>query len=162
MTPGSLFLIGVSNLPELDWTAGAQLGNILRVYFMFTEVLATFGLRDSVFEPTRYNAVLDLLLLNDSNIVTSIMAYFEISDQSAVVSELNVSGVPDQVQVPRKILMYQKGSFNVTSTELDVHFPTFRCLSESRCPGDLWFNLYDKMLKLVETSVPSRFPRRRN
>ncbi|XP_040069947.1 uncharacterized protein LOC120842829, partial [Ixodes scapularis] len=106
--PDTVFLGGDFSLPDFSWLTGTTARSKSRVYSMFTELIDTFGLIQYVMKPTRLTAVLDLVLCNDPTIVSSAQVYSGISDHDVVVTELNVSGVPEQKQEPRRVLIYEK------------------------------------------------------
>ncbi|XP_040072988.1 uncharacterized protein LOC115309328, partial [Ixodes scapularis] len=119
--PDTVFLGGDFNLPDFSWLSGTTARSKSRVYSMFTELIDTFGLIQYVMEPTRLTAVLDLVLCNDPKIVSSAQVYPGISDHDVVVTELNVSGVPEQKQEPRRVLLYEKGNFDAINNALQTY-----------------------------------------
>lgn len=162
MIPDSVFLGGDFNLPDFNWSTGTTECIVKsRVNTVFTEVLGTFGFNQYVQQPTRLNAILDLVLCNDPNIVAQVGVYPGISDHSVVVATLNVSGAPERAQLPRKVFMYERGNFDAIGTELDSYFSTFLCLAESHCLEDLWSIFRNKITNLIDTFVPSRIIRQK-
>ena len=74
---------------------------------------------------------------------------------------MNVSGVPEQKQEPRRVLIYEKGNFDAINNALQTYFLTFSCLSESCTTEEIWILFRNKILDLVEAFGPSRTLRQR-
>ncbi|XP_049529012.1 uncharacterized protein LOC125947774, partial [Dermacentor silvarum] len=90
LVPNSVFLGGDFNLPDFNWNAGCVAGNRSRIYTEFEELVGLNGLQQYVLEPTLENAILDLVLCNEPNLVSKVTVCPGISDHRAVVIELNV------------------------------------------------------------------------
>ncbi|XP_049273371.1 uncharacterized protein LOC125759117, partial [Rhipicephalus sanguineus] len=158
--PNSVFLGGDFNLPNFNWTAGRVAGDGSRIYSEFEELLGLYGLQQYVLEPTRENSILDLVLCNEPNLVSGITVCPGISDHRAVVAELGVQRVRASQTPRRKVFSYDRGDYAAIRNELENFFPTFQHMSKARCPLALWSTFRDKILRLVESHVPSRFPER--
>ncbi|XP_075539218.1 uncharacterized protein LOC142573891, partial [Dermacentor variabilis] len=160
LLPNSVFLGGDFNLPEFNWNAGCAAGNRSCIYKEFEELLGLNRLQQYVLEPTRENAILDLVLCNEPNI-SKVTVCPGISDHRAVVIELNIQRVR-MAQIPqRKVYSYDRGDYAAIRTELENFFPTFQYMSNTRCPLTLWSAFRDKILKLVEIHAPCRYLRQR-
>ncbi|XP_065307359.1 uncharacterized protein [Dermacentor albipictus] len=74
LLPNSVFLGGGGdfNLPDFNWNAGCVAGNRSRIFTEFEELLGLNGLQQYVLEPTRENAILDLVLCNEPNIISKV------------------------------------------------------------------------------------------
>ncbi|XP_065311746.1 uncharacterized protein [Dermacentor albipictus] len=72
LLPNSVFLGGDFNLPDFNWNAGCVAGNRSHIYTAFEELLRLNGLQQYVLEPTRENAILDLVLCNEPNIISKV------------------------------------------------------------------------------------------
>nr|XP_050041149.1 uncharacterized protein LOC126538332 [Dermacentor andersoni] len=72
LLPNSVFLGGDFNLPDFNWNAGCVAGNRSRIYTEFEKLVGLNGLQQYVLEPTRENAILDLVLCNEPNIITKV------------------------------------------------------------------------------------------
>ncbi|XP_070385299.1 uncharacterized protein [Dermacentor albipictus] len=72
LLPNSVLLGGDFNLPDFNWNAGCVAGNRSRIYTEFEELLGLNGLQQYVLEPTRENAILDLVLCNEPNIISKV------------------------------------------------------------------------------------------
>ncbi|XP_075555560.1 uncharacterized protein LOC142588017 [Dermacentor variabilis] len=70
--PNSVFLGGDFNLPDFNGNAGCVAGNRSRIYTEFEELLGLNGLQQYVLEPTRENAILELVLCNEPNIISKV------------------------------------------------------------------------------------------
>lgn len=65
-----VFLLGDFNLPEVDWSLYHGPDNI--VYNTFLDFINSYGLSQLVLSPTRNENILDLILTNNSDIVTNL------------------------------------------------------------------------------------------
>ncbi|XP_077535928.1 uncharacterized protein LOC144148226 [Haemaphysalis longicornis] len=95
--PDGSILGGDFNLPDFDWIAGNSTNNTSQLYRQFKELVSTFGFNQYVLEPTRQNAILDLMLCNDTNIISKVSVIPGISDHKAVVAELSLLSASNQM-----------------------------------------------------------------
>ncbi|XP_075738430.1 uncharacterized protein LOC142783734, partial [Rhipicephalus microplus] len=151
-----VILGGDFNLPDMKWDSDCVAPQKNRNCSAFSELMSVYGLQQYVNEPTRINALLDLLLSNDENVIVHTNVCPGISDHSCVVAELNVSRIPACKQTPRNVFMYDRGDFNAISEELVLYYPTFLCISESCGMDELWQIFRDKVTELVNMYVPQR------
>lgn len=151
-----VILGGDFNLPDMKWDSDCVAPQKNRNCSAFSELMSVYGLQQYVNEPTRFNALLDLLLSNDENVIVHTNVCPGISDHSCVVAELNVSRIPACKQTPRNVFMYDRGDFNAISEELVLYYPTFLCISESCGMDELWQIFRDKVTELVNMYVPQR------
>lgn len=128
--PDGSILGGDFILPDFDWTAGNSTNNTSQLYCKFKEVVSTFGFNQYILEPTRQNAILDLILCNDTNI-SNVSVIPGISDHKAVVAELSLLSALNQMQHPRQVFMFHKGNYEAISAELESYLENFIRLSES-------------------------------
>lgn len=137
LIPDSVLLSGDFNLPDFDWiTSGTQ--NRSSVYTLFGEFLRVFGFCQYVNVPTRHDAILDLILCNDPNIVSTVSVIPGISDHKAIVADLKIEYCQVAQAIPRQIFLYEQGDYDSVSAELESYYPTFLLLAESRCSLALW------------------------
>ncbi len=88
-TKGTSVLVGDLNLPGINWTAGTTVSGTESQYLNLFEELHFDQL---VLEPTRNEAILDLVLTNDPELlpVVEIAPGFSTSDHNAVVFKINL------------------------------------------------------------------------
>lgn len=89
-----IILGGDFNLPDMKWDSDCVAPQKNRNCSAFSELMSVYGLQQYVNEPTRFNALLDLLLSNDENVIVHTNVCPGISDHNCVVAELNVSRIP--------------------------------------------------------------------
>ncbi|XP_077548002.1 uncharacterized protein LOC144160656 [Haemaphysalis longicornis] len=149
--PDGSILGGDFNLPDFDWIAGNSTNNTSQLYRQFKELVSTFGFNQYVLEPTRQNAILDLMLCNDTNIISKVSVIPGISDHKAVVAELSLLSASNQMQHPRQVFMFHKGNYEAISAELESYLEIFIRLSESlECGKQRW---------VAKTSISKRTSR---
>ena len=119
ITPTSdVLLCGDFNLPAIDWSVSFPTSSD-RSSSRFCDILKDFFLFQLIRDPTRGNHILDLLLTNDTNLVSSLQLCDNLpgTDHDAVFFTLSVLP-PKQKTVHRVLYNYKRTDFDTFRASL--------------------------------------------
>lgn len=118
----TLVIGGDFNLPSLDC---CQQPNIVTTTDSCSQemknLLDYFALEQTVLEPTRGGNILDLVLTNQPELVTSSAVVDGISDHNAVVCEMHISYVTTITGPSRRIFNFEKADVAQINESLDSY-----------------------------------------
>lgn len=114
-----------------------------------------FALGQTVVEPTRGRNILDLVLTNQPELVTSSAVVDGISDHNAVVCEMCISYVKTVTGPRRRIFNFEKANVAQINQSLDSYLTVFETMAETKGVAQLWASFKQKLLELEHQFVPS-------
>ena len=159
-----LVLGGDFNLPGIDWENYKNLdGKNVNVKDYFFELLDDFGLSQLVTFITRpsSNAILDLVLTTNPNIISDLSSCPGISDHDIVMFSLSVSPKIHQ-KPPRKIWQYKKADNTSLENYLTEYADSFLLNAPSRTVEENWKDFKLSLTKAMEKFIPTKMSKNKS
>lgn len=150
-SPDNIYLLGDFNFPQIDWSL---LTSTCHEAMKFVSLTLDYNLFQVVKEPTRGTNILDLILTNAHETVSSILHVDGFSDHKLLQITLSL---PTHVlhSTVKKIRDYNRGNYEGINDELEafydqVFLPSF----PYRSVNENWILFKNKIITLVDKYIP--------
>lgn len=147
----SVVLLCDFNYPSIDWTNRVSIVSNSEAT-NFIDVCLNFNLAQLVSEPTRITQesanILDLILTNSPESLSSITYLKEISDHKVIQATFNFATVPRHTSI-KTIRLYDKANYEAINDDLITFLPFFEADFESRSVEANWSLYETKVDELV-------------
>lgn len=152
-----ILLFGDFNYPTINWDNNAHTVDNRAETREFIDICSNFDLTQLVLNPTRVVKesanILDLILTNHPESLSSITYLREISDHKVIHAVFNF--IPAPRHNPGKtIRLYDKGNYEALDTELRAFFPSYQASFQSRSIQQNWTIFKEKFSALADTFIP--------
>ena len=147
----NILLTGDFNVPDIDWELHAPKPNPqygMEINETMCDILAEHNLSQCKKHPTRLNNILDLLCSTSPGLVKSILAYPGMSDNSVIVTEVNMKARFGK-KTPRQIYVYGKGDNAVKKDMDDLYQSSSSNIDENEPVDYLWSTFTKGLLDSV-------------
>lgn len=156
-TKASLLLFGDFNFPDINWhNLSPHLVNETEVK-NFLDVCLDFNLSQLVSQPTRITEntanVLDLILTNQPDKLSSIAYLKEISDHKVIHASFNFGAVP-RLKVQKTIHLYKKANYKAMYDNLCEFLASFETSFNKRTIHTNWQIFKEKINSLADRYIP--------
>ena len=150
-----IVLLGDFNFPDIDWDLICpSQPNVSSDYFC-DKIVNFYGFSQLIDEPTRQDAILDLVISNRPESIKNIQILDGIgsSDHNIVTLKLTSSTRP--YKWPKQIFDYKNSNWDNFRLELS-NIPWDAILNDNDTMEEVWLNWKSAFLKAVENNVPSK------
>lgn len=150
-----IFLFGDFNYPHINWSllavANQSPSNEPK---QFLDLVLDFNLHQTITTPTRGDNVLDLLLTNCPDDVSSVTVLPGLSDHNLLHVALSM---PIKRRSPTKKLItdYNRGNFELINKELTHYYENFEKSYEARSVNTNWELYKNMLLSLKKKYIPT-------
>ena len=152
----NIVLLGDFNFPDIDWDLICpSQPNVLSDYFC-DNIVNFYGFSQLIDEPTRQDAILDLVISNRPESIKNIQILNGIgsSDHNIVSLKLTCK-VTRPYQRPKQIFDYKNANWDKFRLELS-NIPWDAILNDNDTMEEVWLNWKSAFFKAVENNVPSK------
>ena len=150
----NMIIAGDFNFPSIVWedgighvescpTYGRELNNV------FLDVVMEFCLEQQVFENTRGNHILDLVLSSEPHTITELTTVPGMSDHEAVIFKI-LTKLQKCKSVPHKIYQFHKANKEAITIEVQRFTDLFRSVQEN------WHLFQTNLFRIIENHIPSK------
>lgn len=143
-------LCGDFNFPDIDWknlTASSRLSKD------FLQLTLLFNLTQTVHSPTRGSNILDLVLVSNPDLVSSVSLVMELSDHKAITFHLSFP-IKRKQPIKKYIRSYNKANFSAINFELESFYESFCQSASSRSVNSNWLLFKQQIENLIDKHVP--------
>ena len=154
----NILLAGDFNLPGIVWKTQsiAPKAQYVNHHTEFLDVMNDFSLEQMIEEPTRMNAILDLVLTNHPHRISRPSVIPGISDHDAVYVEFAM-GISAKLQKPREIKLYRKADWDGLRGYLK---PLEDELSTQSSVEFIWQQIKERIEKAASKFIPTKLCKR--
>ncbi len=151
---GPTYVFGDFNLPGINWDFLQSSGTLQSKEEEWLHLLTSLGLSQLVYEPTRFEAILDLFLTSDISTVVSLETgpNFSTSDHCSVLFTLDLPVAAQKAEF-RKIRNFYKADFQALS-EYFAAVQWERLFSNCFSVEELWLCFKDIVHTAIDLFVP--------
>ena len=152
----NIVLLGDFNFPDIDWDLICpSQPNVLSHYFC-DNIVNFYGFSQLIDEPTRRDAILDLVISNRPESIKNIQILDGIgsSDHNVVSLKLTCK-VTRPYQRPKQIFDYKNANWDNFCLELS-NIPWDAILNDNDTMEEVWLNWKSAFFKAIENNVPSK------
>ena len=146
------------NFPGYDWENICLKPNCNypTLTYQFVDLLDDFSLTQLVTTPTRGNNTLDLVITNNSRLVTACRVIPGVSDHDAVLTEINIKPLRNK-QTPRKIPLYKNADWEGLKKHIFEFGRSLQSnLNISTPVNQLWHNIISELERAINKSIPHK------
>ncbi len=153
-----IFIAGDFNQPNIDWTNSTVKLNhpyCKKTAGKLLEVITESNLEQLVHEPTRKDSILDIILTNNTSIVSRVSTEGGVSDHSIVVAELNLR--TQRKRIPkRKVYIRSKADIEGMKKDIKDFAQGYFENSSIQTPQQKWDKIEQTLNDTMERRIPSR------
>ena len=154
-----IWLAGDFNAPYIDWDTMSVLANrpYAAIHTSLIDLIQDHSLVQVVTQPTRFQNILDLFLLNYPNELHNLYIMPGISDHNIVCADLCIK-LKILKQVPREIYLYHKANWDMIRQNMIRLFLN----DETGTAEQLWTKFRDTAIHGMNQYIPRKISRKRN
>ena len=146
----NLILVGDFNFPKIDWTNCNSQIDLDNVFLTMVEENA---LQQLVFEPTRGDNILDLLLTSNTDLIEDLYVDEPFSNSDHMSLNFNIKFLAPRVcYEPRKVYLYSKGDYESMNQEISLI--QWNTLFNGKTVNEKWSTFKETYNQLIDKHIP--------